>query len=363
MASKPVSEPVPIHLVAGKYLVYDADTASHLRSAHNITGVLIGGLSQAPQQNVFLGLPVELMPEEARLLVEKKIAYLVDDASQHVAAFMGNGVGAEDKAQFERLLSRQSADAAEAQTRRAEERKDNALRKLEEEDEKKVGNGDMDNWNDMPEGMLAPRPKGAPRQKSRRRGAERSVSGTVTPLSAPPSSASPSGPPSRSRTPVRTSAGDDEEPPSDQIQELSLKTDEDQESLFSTTTTPASSTAKSHISITPATSYPPLRPAQPHNPIALPEVPTSYPLFKYLHSKGYFLSPGLRFGCRYVAYPGDPLRFHSHFLVEGKGWDEEFSLMDVVSGGRLGTGVKKGFLLGGQDGDAVRAFTVEWAGM
>lgn len=82
------------------------------------------------------------------------------------------------------------------------------------------------------------------------------------------------------------------------------------------------------------------------------------------------MSPGLRFGCRYVAYPGDPLRFHSHFLVDGKRWDDKFSLLDLVAGGRLGTGVKKGFLLGGVDeskpvgeGDSVRTFTVEWAGM
>jgi tRNA-splicing endonuclease subunit Sen34 len=45
--------------------------------------------------------------------------------------------------------------------------------------------------------------------------------------------------------------------------------------------------------------------------------------------------------------------------------------MDLVGGGRLGTGVKKGFLLGGvedrdggdkEDGD-VRTFCVEWGGM
>ena len=47
--------------------------------------------------------------------------------------------------------------------------------------------------------------------------------------------------------------------------------------------------------------------------------------------------------------------------------------MDIVGGGRLGTGVKKGFLIGGQDprrieddaraGEDVRTFSIEWAGM
>lgn len=89
------------------------------------------------------------------------------------------------------------------------------------------------------------------------------------------------------------------------------------------------------------------------------------------------MSPGLRFGCQYCVYPGDPLRFHSHFLASGMGWDDEFDLMQLVGGGRLGTGVKKGFLIGGKEKKAgvveeeqeggseegVRAFSVEWSGM
>ena len=97
------------------------------------------------------------------------------------------------------------------------------------------------------------------------------------------------------------------------------------------------------------------------------------------------MMPGLRFGCDYNVYPGDPLRFHSHFQATCYGWDEEVAMLDLVAGGRLGTGVKKGFLVGGAvenggSGDAergavakgededgkgmdVRAFCIEWAGM
>jgi len=82
-----------------------------------------------------------------------------------------------------------------------------------------------------------------------------------------------------------------------------------------------------------------------------------------------------------MAYPGDPLRFHSHFLCNGMDWDQEFDLLDLIGGGRLGTGVKKGFLIGGEerpqsaetgtDGvaeggvneESVRAFCIEWGGM
>jgi len=94
------------------------------------------------------------------------------------------------------------------------------------------------------------------------------------------------------------------------------------------------------------------------------DLPSSYPLYRHLHDKGFFMTPGLRFGCQYTVYPGDPLRFHSHFLAVGTQWDEEIDLMDIVGGGRLGTGVKKGFLLGGASPTGnVRTFSVEWAVM
>jgi tRNA-splicing endonuclease subunit Sen34 len=131
--------------------------------------------------------------------------------------------------------------------------------------------------------------------------------------------------------------------------------------------------------ITPTTSHPPLPMPPIPSMTVLPRVPRPYPLFCYLHSKGYFMTPGLRFGCHYTVYPGDPLRYHSHFLATGLDWDEEFDLLDVVGGGRLGTGVKKAYLIGGRDPsvssaeldlsaaqspkNGVRAFSIEWAGL
>lgn len=47
-------------------------------------------------------------------------------------------------------------------------------------------------------------------------------------------------------------------------------------------------------------------------------------------------------------------------------WDEEITILDIVSGGRLATAVKKSFLLGGQqfpDVSSVRTFSLEWAAM
>lgn len=327
-----VSEPLPIYKLAQKYLVYDADTAAYLRREHNICGVLIGGLPQSPQQNVFLGLPLELMPEEARLLVQKGVAHVVDDVATHKRAFLGNVLGLEERKAYQAALRKQGLGAAMEQKNRADDRKKAALAK-------KTGAGD---WNDIPEDMLKP-----PRERKRDK--------------------------SRAKSPAKTPNGSEEE------------------SLFAPTTdsvssgpsTSASTTATTPepepFVITPATSYPPLQAsATPANESGtVTEALPSYPLFKHLHDQGYFLSPGLRFGCQFVAYPGDPLRFHSHFLCNGMDWDQEFDLLDLVGGGRLGTGVKKGFLIGGsaegsnaaEDGESgngkgdVRSFCIEWGGL
>jgi tRNA-splicing endonuclease subunit Sen34 len=66
-------------------------------------------------------------------------------------------------------------------------------------------------------------------------------------------------------------------------------------------------------------------------------------------------------------YPGDPLRFHAHFLANAYEFDEEIPLLDLIGGGRLGTAVKKGFLIGGEaeaeSGRKMRTFCIEWGGM
>ncbi|KAF3929634.1 hypothetical protein ABW20_dc0104944 [Dactylellina cionopaga] len=115
----------------------------------------------------------------------------------------------------------------------------------------------------------------------------------------------------------------------------------------------------------------------PHESGYKPNPPLArYDVYRFLQRLGYFLSPGLRFGCQFVAYPGDPLRFHSHFLVKSLRWDEELSILDLVGGGRLGTGVKKAWMMAGEVRNSpeteekddetrvnnVRVFCVEWGG-
>lgn len=331
-SSNTVTEPVPIFKLAHRYLLYDVDVVTYLRREHNIAGVFIGTLPQASQQNVFLGLPLELMPEEARLLVEKGAGHIVDDAAEHKRKFLANGLGAEEKKAYQAALRKQGLGAAKEASKKSDEKKKNALKKMA-----------TDNWNDIPDDMLDSTPRRAKRPAPAKQevaaiSSEGSDDETLFASSASPFPAGSL----RSRTPSNTSISEPEP-----------------------------------YGVTPTTSYPPLQALKigDGKEADLPVAPKSYPVYKHLHERGYFLAPGLRFGCQYMAYPGDPLRFHSHFLCNGMDWDQEFDLLDLVGGGRLGTGVKKGFLVGGREPEAngkdnesgnedeVRTFCVEWGGM
>jgi len=61
-----------------------------------------------------------------------------------------------------------------------------------------------------------------------------------------------------------------------------------------------------------------------------------YTVFKDLWERGYYLSTAAKFGGDYLAYPGDPHRFHSHHVVIVVPWEEVLSPLEVVSLGRLG---------------------------
>lgn len=328
-----IEEPFPIFKVAHHYLIYDVNVVSHIRREYNICGVLSGTLPQSPQQNVFQGLPLQLMPEEARVLIDKGVAYLEDDHAAHKRTFLGNGMSTEEKRAYQAALRRQGAAAAKEAGRKKAADKMAALSRNSDTNK-------TENWNDIPEDMLKP--------ASGRRKNGKGKKGDQTPSDRPSDTEEAL---FDSSTPDTTTNGHDYVP-------ADITTDPDP------------------LLVTPTVSVPPLHSTPPPRNTSTPQrspvpTPASYPLFAHLHSKGYYLSPGLRFGCQYVAYPGDPLRFHSHFLCNGMEWDEEFDLLDVVSAGRLGTGVKKGFLLGGETDSAkaedrkdhVRTFCVEWAGM
>jgi tRNA-splicing endonuclease subunit Sen34 len=493
-APKEVTEPFPISCVAGRHLLFDVDVVSHVRRNHNICGVLVGTIPNLSQQNVFLGIPLELMPEEARVLVEGGHAYIVDDVETHRQGFQE--MSRADRLKYLAEMDRQGVEAASESLAAQEKKKEAALKKkglrkeVAAETAPSVADStatvidtatppmvadstltDETDHTDLPSpagsglGFImkgseflesqavatAPSAASAPSESSTTVASDLGSSfvdlGSIMKgssfMESPPVEVKPQvavqslseatisspqtpdlgssfsdlgsimkGSSFLESTPVELKAEpvkleeatpllvkeeivEPEEVQQEQTQleeamlnEFKAETAEDPEEVDPTTETslfdsePATSvpTVKStpHKSvfaqkqyITPTTSTPPLPTPPKDESRPLPVVPKSYPLFRFLHSRGYFFMPGLRFGCNYSVYPGDPLRYHSHFLATGLGWDERFDLLDIVGGGRLGTGTKKAYMVGGEDPkapkedgkDSVRAFSVEWASM
>lgn len=331
MTSSTISRPpVRISKVAGRYLLFDIDDVMYLRRSHNICSVFVGTIPQNPQQNIFMGLPIELMPEEAQVLVDKSVGYVVDDAVFHPARFAALG-----DLERKRYLQSVKAEGRRAQIAAAESKQSQRPKITKKEKGKpKAAEGKITS-------------EGIGLEKSSNGGETDDLFGPTSPSFSPVS---------------KPKEGVAEEP--------------------------------SEFAITPTTSDLLLTsPPEPgiDDPAVSVDVPPSYPLYAHLQDRGYYMMPGLRFGCDYNVYPGDPLRFHSHFQAASYGWDEEITVLDLVAGGRLGTNVKKGYLVGGAVTDAqgkvrdtastqqeeesgaqkggnphaphARAFCIEWAAM
>lgn len=318
-------ELVRITKVGGRYLVFEVKDVASLRRDHCICAVFIGTTPQNPTQNVFSGLPVELLAEEAKLLVDKGAAYIVDDAVSHLAHLSSMDPAAK-QAYLQSLKSRRQAISRVLNEQDAARKREGAKMRGKQKSKRVPVRNDtpVDEAAILPPTLLDGREDGA----------------------APSSSTGPSDldeslfsqPPKQEASPNSKALAD---------------------------------TKDRHI--TPTTSIDMLRDPRAHTvPI---EAPRSYPFYKHLNSKGFYITPGIRFGADYSVYPGDPFRYHAHFMATSFDWEEEITMLDIVSGGRLGTGVKKGFLVGGQsppdkregsedvEVDRVRAFTIEWAAM
>ena len=287
--------PVRISKIGRRYLVFDADDVARLRRHHNICSPLIGTTPQNPSQSIFLGLPMELLPEEAAILIDEKIAHIVEDVPAHLAVLRSCDRAVRsayiESIEKSRLAAQRALDEDATERKRA----------------------------------IVAKSKGKAQQRATRDTSVEDYDAEADLLS--PAAAHPGSIP-RSPQPQ--------------------------------------SVTSSLSRITPTTSED-LVDASPGHLLSSSK-PLASALYRHLRCAGYYLLPGLRFGAPWTVYPGDPLRFHAHFLAQEFEWDEKMEMLDLVARGRLGTSVKKSFLIGGLDPsrpeeDAVRAFSIEWAGM
>ena len=288
---------IRISQIGGRYLIFDLDDVVHIRRHHSTCAVFTGTMPQNPTQNIFLGLPIELYAAEARLLLDKKAAYLVDDTAEHLSQLTTMDSNAR----------RAYLTALKAQRKTAQLMFDDAKAKARALHEHKR-KGNMKNLSDVP----------------------LNDSGNAA------------------------VGGEDLHFESQLAKPVPV---------VKTVPAPAVTPTTSNRLITAQASIIP------------PQTPMQDPLLAFLNSKAYYVTPGLRFGGDYSVYPGDPFRYHAHYMANSYGWNQGIPMLDLVTSGRLGTAVKKAFMFGAkqpmpEEGDAeedaaanVRVFCIEWAGM
>lgn len=88
-----------------------------------------------------------------------------------------------------------------------------------------------------------------------------------------------------------------------------------------------------------------------------------YQVFSDLRGRGFFLTSAGKFGGDFLVYPGDPLRFHAHFIAVCLSADDPVCLLDLLSVTRLGSNVKKTVLLCSPSGGGVTYTSLQWSGM
>ncbi|XP_030893959.1 tRNA-splicing endonuclease subunit Sen34 isoform X2 [Leptonychotes weddellii] len=298
-----------VEVANGRSLVWGAEAVQALRERLGVGGRTVGALPRGPRQNSRLGLPLLLMPEEARLLAEIGAVTLVSaprpDPRQHSLQEQG--------------FQEQSALAAEARETRRQE----LLEKIAE-------------------GQAAKKQK-----LEQESGASESQEAGANPAAAE-SEASAS---QALREPEEAGSSSPQPGPSNGVAPL----------------------PRSALLVQLATARP--RPIKarpldwrvqskdwPH--AGRPAHELRYSIYRDLWERGFFLSAAGKFGGDFLVYPGDPLRFHAHYIAQCWAPGDPIPLQDLVSAGRLGTSVRKTLLLCSPQPDGKVVYTsLQWTSL
>ncbi|KAJ7489865.1 hypothetical protein B0H11DRAFT_2010736 [Mycena galericulata] len=296
---------IHLRVAEKKAYVWDVEDIATIRSKHRLCGVFTGTLPHLSQQNLFLGVPMVLMPEEVVLLVENEFAVLVDDPRAHIQPSVAElkRWNAQEKEVAHRQLAQLAAAAKDSPGMSEEavkKRKERELKRAAAAKTTEPGSsGDADNSIFSPPADAAVPPPSSDPQYT-----------VVIPASS-----------------------------------NAFEWYDDSACLFTTI-----ESAK----IGGIWEYP----SDLHER-------AKCGVFRGLWEQGMFMGGGIKFGGDYLVYPGDPLRYHAHFsatVLESP----TFSLtpMEIVAHGRLGTVTKKSHLLCGWDDEKkeVSYLSIEWAG-
>ncbi|OCT73183.1 tRNA-splicing endonuclease subunit Sen34 isoform X2 [Xenopus laevis] len=305
-----------IQLLEGKAFVWKADDVQMIREQHGLVGNLVGALVRKPRQNSRLGLPLQLLPEEARLLVEVGAAVLVRSLSR------------EKELQKQEVLEPESAESSSSTNEGKDEQPEAAAyEKYLGESYKEQRKLALEEKRRTLESLADRIAEGRSRRKRQR--SDQEGDATESPLQGP----------------IK------------ELQNLEETFHFPKEAMMVHLPT-ARTSCEDVEEVDP-------RQVSVHWPYAgQKEHEVRFKVFKSLWQKGYFLTNGSKFGGDFLVYPGDPMRFHAHFIAICYPYKEEIALSDIVTAARLGTNVKKTVLLCSADQEGEVTFTsLQWSGL
>lgn len=296
-----MSNPIKLTLSNDNILVWNAKDWLKLRQEHRIIGDLIGCLPKLPRQSILSGLPLSLLAEEAKLLIDKGIARLVH---------------------YPRMEQKPSEDIEKLFLEFREKlflEQEVCLRK---EKEKQV-TCMMDKIID---------------------GKRRKILGLET-----------------SKKKLRK--------PLDNETKKKLENIEiDRKTLFDEEMSKLAKLKREEALIQTNTEYPWATEEDAKdidwNYPSTEEEKLRYCVFKDLWEKEFFITSGIKYGGDFLAYPGDPIMFHSQFIIHCKEKTDVFSVNEFVSVCRIGSSVRKTqvFASFSQDGsEKIQYQSLQWA--
>ena len=295
---------------SGKYFLWNEKDVVSLRQNHRICGVAVGSLPRKPWQNSFFSLPVLLMPVEVKFCLDKNFAKLKTK-------------------DIEEIVKKRKIDLHVNKELRSQ-REDEQIRIFKKEKfeksqlyyGKKKLKKDAQKWKQMCEEDVAQFRKQYPKQdeiESSRDTVKKSCEDVVT----------------------NTKESEEE-----------ITCEERKYFDHSIRVHIPTSLTDEHYESFDEISY---------------EFPSTireqlfYKVYQDLWSKGYYITSAEKFGGDFLVYPGDPLRYHSKFVVVVMDTKESMTSQQLMVYGRLGSSVKKTVVLGSvnEKGD-VQYISVSW---
>ncbi|XP_015524814.2 tRNA-splicing endonuclease subunit Sen34 isoform X1 [Neodiprion lecontei] len=281
--------------------VWSAEDWLKLRTEHRIIGELIGCLPKLPRQEVLLGLPLLLMPEEVSLMIEKNIARLVDYPS----------IRKQPSESFKKIF---------------QEHRD----KLYKEQEVCLRDERRKQVTLMMDKIIE--------------GKKRKTLGVST-----------------SKKKLRKQEVDVD------THAAMMKINIDRDVLLNEEMAKLPKLEQRDALVQTHTAYPWTADVEVKNSEwkypSTPEEVVRYKVYKDLWEKEFYITSGEKFGGDFLAYPGDPIMFHSQMVITCRDRTEEIPISELIAHSRVGCHVRKTqvFATLSENGDSVKYQSFQWS--